>query len=95
MPIAGRWTRLGTWAMTALPKSGGVYELANVQYQVIFIGSCENLDLRLHQHLYTKDPCLSRAWHFRYEEHLSPPERARELLEEHRQEHGVLPDCQR
>lgn len=95
MAIATKWTRLGLWAMNSIPKAPGVYELANVQFQTIFMGSCENLDLRLHQHLYTKDPCLSRAWHFRYEEHPAPGERVRELLEEYQREHGKPPDCQR
>lgn len=94
MPIPGRWTRLGPWAMNSLPKGPGVYELASVQFQTIFFGSSDNLDLRLHQHLYARDPCLSRAWHFRYEEHPAPQERLRELLEEYQQEHGQLPDCQ-
>lgn len=95
MPLTGRWTRLGEWTMNNLPKEPGVYELANVTQQVIFLGGCQNLDLRLHQHLYSKDPCLSRAWHFKLEASVEPEKRLNELLDEYQKEHGKLPDCQR
>ncbi|MBI2886005.1 MAG: hypothetical protein HYY02_02225 [Chloroflexi bacterium] len=93
MAIQARWTRLGAWAMNNLPQGPGVYELANVTFQTIFFGSCEDLSLRLHQHLYTRDPCLSRAWHFRFEEHANAAARLRELVEEYQHEQGALPDC--
>lgn len=95
MPLTGRWTRLASWAINAVPKAPGVYELASVQFQTIFFGSSDNLDLRLRQHLYVRGPCLSRAWHFRYEEHAAPQERLKELLDEYQREHDRPPDCQR
>ncbi|MCX6021453.1 MAG: hypothetical protein NTZ05_06945 [Chloroflexi bacterium] len=89
------WNRLLQFAVSRVPATAGVYELSTVHRETIFFGSAENLQLRLGQMIFAaqKHACLSRAWHFRYEETADSTTRLEELKSEFRSNNGKLPPC--
>lgn len=89
------WNRLLQFAVNRVPAASGVYELSTVHHETIFFGSADNLQLRLNQMIFAalKHPCLSRSWHFRYEETADHTTRLEELKTEFRSNNGKLPPC--
>lgn len=97
MPIAARWRRL-----TALPPPRGrealpgVYELADVDKQLIYIGqSARDVPNRIRQHL-EQNPCVAeRLAYWRYRFSRVPEAEEAALLAAYRAKHGDVPLCNR
>jgi len=96
MPIAARWRKLEALP----PKRGrdampGVYELADENKQVIYIGqSAKDVPNRIRQHLQT--PRIAQRliyWRYRYSRVPQAEEAA--LLTAYTARHGALPPCNR
>ena len=72
----------------------GVYELADARKSVIYIGmSARDVPGRLRQHLSRPGAIRDQAVWWRYEASRVPQAREAQLLAEHRQRHGCLPQC--
>lgn len=97
MPIAKRWSRFKWDRLDAVPSVFGVYELADDNDYVIYIGS-GRLRHRLQYWKTSGDSCIAQARKFRYEE-LHSDERCRQreraLLKKYEKTHGTLPRCNR
>lgn len=95
MPIAKRWSRF-TWnRLDEVPNVLGVYELADDNDYIIYIGSGKLRD-RLAHWKSSNDSCKLQARKFRFEELYSDErcrQRERALLREYEREHGKLPRC--
>jgi hypothetical protein len=97
MPIAARWRpfdrlppRRGRDAMP------GVYELADENRQVIYIGqSGRDVPNRIRQHLERHGCIRSQAHYWRYAFSRIPQAEEAELLARHQDRHGTLPRCNR
>ncbi|CAN5662182.1 hypothetical protein BH23DEI1_BH23DEI1_05680 [soil metagenome] len=95
MPIAARWRSLDRLpaprGRDALP---GVYELADADRCVIYIGqSATDVPNRLRQHL-AKDGCVAqRAVFWRYRFSRIPQADEADLLAAHAVRHGRVPAC--
>ena len=97
MPISARWRRLD-----ALPPARGrdampgVYELADADKRVIYIGqSLKDVPNRIRQHL-GKQPCITLGavyWRYRYARVPQAEEAA--LLATYSARTGTLPPCNR
>lgn len=74
----------------------GVYQIADAEKRVIYIGqSATDVPNRLRQHL-ARAGCVSeRAAYWRYEYSRVPQADEAELLAAHLEEHGELPPCNR
>ena len=95
MPIAKRWSRFRWDKLDEVPNVFGVYELADDNDYIIYIGS-GRLRNRLQYWKSSNDPCITQARKFRYEELYSDErcrQRERALLNEYKREHGRLPRC--
>lgn len=97
MPISARWRRLET-----LPdKRGrdpmpGVYELADEERRVIYIGqSLSDVPGRVRQHLQKEGCVASRARFWRYAYSRTPQASEAELIAAHLRRFGDLPPCNR
>lgn len=72
----------------------GVYELADSNKRVIYIGmSARDVPGRLRQHLSRPGAIRDQAVWWRFESSRVPQAREAQLLAEHRQRHGCLPHC--
>lgn len=95
MSIAKRWSRF-TWnRLDEVPNVFGVYELADDNDYIIYIGSGKLRD-RLAHWKSSNDSCKLQARKFRFEELYSDErcrQRERALLREYEREHGKLPRC--
>ena len=95
MPIAARWRALETLphprGRDAMP---GVYELADVDKRVLYIGqSARDVPNRIRQHL-TKNACVTnRALYWRYAYSRVPQAAEADLIARYRARHGDLPPC--
>ena len=95
MAIAARWRLL-----ERLPPARGrdpmpgVYELADGQKQVIYIGmSAVDVPGRLRQHLARPGAIRDRAVYWRFEASRVPQAREAQLLAQHQEQYGALPIC--
>lgn len=74
----------------------GVYELADAQRRVIYIGqSARDVPNRLRQHLARTGCVAERACFWRYRYSRVPQADEAALIEEHRVRYGDLPPCNR
>jgi len=93
MPIAARWRRLAALPPPALP---GVYELADADKQLIYIGqSARDVPNRIRAHL-EQNPCIAGSlcyWRYRFSRVPEAEEAA--LLAAYRAKHGDVPLCNR
>lgn len=95
-----RLTGLKTWTwydftlsnINLVPTDSGVYCLG-VNNEIIYIGSSGNLNVRLRDHYYSTDPCISRATQFAIEICTNYLEKERQRLRNYLAEHERLPDC--
>lgn len=72
----------------------GVYELADADRKVIYIGmSARDVPNRLRQHLSRPGPIRDRACWWRYEHSRVPQAREAQLISQFQETHGALPDC--
>ncbi len=72
----------------------GVYELADAERNIIYIGMSEkDVPARLKQHLSRPAPLRELAVFWRYEYSRVPQAREAQLLAEYRAQYGRLPDC--
>ncbi len=97
MPIAARWRQLERLpAVRGRDAMPGVYELADVERQVIYIGqSASDVPNRLRQHL-AKRGCVrdtAAFWRYRYSRVPQAEEAA--LLAAYEARFGCLPACNR
>ena len=97
MPIAARWRRLerlpAARGRDAMP---GVYELADAERAVIYIGqSATDVPNRLRQHLARSGCVREHAVYWRYRHSLVPAADEASLLAAHAARHGGLPRCNR
>lgn len=95
MPIAARWRSLDSLpAPRGRDAMPGVYELADEDKNVIYIGmSKTDVPGRLRQHLARQGPVRERARWWRYEYSRIPAAEEARLLADFRERHGCLPDC--
>lgn len=97
MPIAARWRTLGrlppSRGRDAMP---GVYELADQERRVIYIGqSATDVPNRIRQHLERPGCVQSGAHYWRYAYSRVPQADEAALLARHAGLHGGLPRCNR
>lgn len=95
MPISARWREIARLpparGRDAMP---GVYELADADKQVIYIGqSARDVPNRLRQHLARRGCIASRACYWRYAYSRVPQAEEADLLSRHRDLTGDLPEC--
>jgi len=95
MPIPRPWTRLAPDALEKVPAEPGVYELATLVRNVVFIGRTAGKDLHSCLHDELSDPrsqMRQLSIYFRFEETQSEDQRHHELLDEYQRNHaGKLP----
>ena len=95
LPIAKRWSRFRWDKLDEVPDVFGVYELADDNDYIIYVGSGRLRD-RLRGWKSSDDQCIMQARKFRYEELYSDErcrQRERALLREYERQHGKLPRC--
>ncbi len=95
MPIPDRMYVWGDKARN-VAEQPGVYALYNDQKALIYIGKSANLKddfAELLKSDFSKDPRLRETRYYKREFTSSMEDRAKELLEEYRQTHGKLPEC--
>lgn len=95
LPITKRWSRFDEETLGYVPSVYGVYELGNRLRNVIYIGSGV-LNERLSSHFRSRNPCLQKAYYFRYERTFSEARarsRERALLREYERTYEELPLC--
>lgn len=95
MPIAARWRRLerlpAARGRDAMP---GVYELADAQRRVIYIGqSGRDVPTRIRQHLNAGGCIEERAVFWRMSQSRVPKAEEAEAIAAHRARYGDLPLC--
>ncbi len=97
MPIGARWRNI-----TALPERRGrdampgVYELADEDKNVIYIGqSLSDVPSRIRQHLVKNDCVASRVRYWRYQYSRLPQAAEADLIAAYLRRHGDLPFCNR
>jgi len=97
VPIAGRWRRLDRLpAARGRDAQPGVYELADPDRRVIYIGqSATDVPNRLRQHLAAGGCVAERATFWRMAASRVPQADEARLLAAHEARHGRLPDCNR
>lgn len=92
MPINDGWKLLSPVEVNMVPDRAGVYELADGDWKVIYIGmaGAGSLMKRVSRHINDpQNPCIrARVEYFRYEVNPNPTIRAEELLREYRRNHG-------
>jgi hypothetical protein len=96
MPISNAWSRLTPDVLAGVPRAPGVYELATLVRNTVFIGRTEGRDLRdtLKAELANRESMIRRrALYFRYEQTQDDGDRQLDLLEEYAEAHdgGVPP----
>lgn len=97
MPISARWRSLGRLpAPRGRDAMPGVYELADGDKRVIYVGqSARDVPNRIRQHL-QKTPCIrERALYWRYRYSRVPQAEEAALLGSYAEAHGELPPCNR
>lgn len=98
MPIAARWRKIerlpAPRGRDAMP---GVYELADVEKRVLYIGqSARDVPNRIRQHLAAGGCVAARAVYWRSEYSRVPMADEARLLAEYKERHdGALPLCNR
>lgn len=95
MPIAARWRSLERLpAPRHRDAQPGVYELADADRNVIYIGqSARDVPNRVRQHL-SRSGCVQElAVYWRYQFSRVPQADEAQLLTEHFARHGTLPRC--
>lgn len=97
MAIAARWRQLDGLP----PKRGrdampGVYELADEDKNVIYIGqSAKDVPNRIRQHLARANCISERAYYWRYAYSRVPQADEAKLIATYEKKHGGLPPCNR
>lgn len=86
------WYSFSSNNLSRVPQVPGVYCLG-VSDNIIYIGSSGNLQDRLTDHYYSKDPCISQATQFAIEPCSNYKERETQLLQWFRSKYGRLPRC--
>lgn len=95
MGILKRWSRFEEEKLEDILDVYGVYELGNRLRNVIYIGQGK-LQSRLWDHFESDDPCISKAYWFRYDttgSKLRAEQRERALMDEYWDEYGRYPEC--
>jgi hypothetical protein len=97
MPIFGRWRPLSSLPTRrrrdAMP---GVYELADAQKQLIYIGQSQtDVPNRIRQHLERSECIMTRALYWRYEYSRIPASDEAAHIARHVSQYGNLPLCNR
>ena len=97
MPISARWRKLSALpaprGRDALP---GVYELADEEKQLIYIGqSAKDVPNRIRQHLAKPSCTAERAVYWRYAYSRVPQADEAAHIDAYRARHGDLPLCNR
>lgn len=97
MPIVARWRPLHTLpARRGRDAMPGVYELADAEHRVIYIGqSARDVPNRIRQHLERNCCVAERIAYWRYAHSRIPRSEEAELLARHAERHGGLPECNR
>lgn len=83
-----RWLQLNPENLGTVPETEGVYQLLDEDKNVIYIAGTVNLQRDLEEQLNMNE----RACYFGYEEDPMYTKRESELLQQHLQEHGKLPE---
>jgi len=98
IPAFSTWKPLGAAEITVLPESPGVFEIATLVRNVVFIGmATESLATTLGSHLETPGMLHARAGrlYFRYAATEEAERLQNELLAQYRERHaGTLPTAQ-
>ena len=98
MEIAENTLKDWTWYsftlnnIAMIPQISGVYCLGQ-NNNIIYIGSSQNMYVRLTDHYYSDDPCIKQATQFAIESCTNYKERERQQLRKFQMEHGRLPAC--
>jgi hypothetical protein len=95
VPIAARWRSLGRLpAARGRDAMPGVYELADTDKRVIYIGqSATDVPNRLRQHLARGDCAAQRAVYWRWRHSRVPQAEEADLLAAYAVRHGRVPEC--
>lgn len=95
MPIIGAKQSFDDTQIAGVPHKPGVYALYVGDTLIYYGSSITSVRARLESHKNGHDgPCTQRASDFAWEQPLVDPEqREADLLEEYRQVHGGLPEC--
>lgn len=95
MPLPVRWSRFTYDNLDRVDYVYGVYELADRNENIIYIGQGVLRD-RLLFHKKGGDPCIKRARYYRFEKtgsKLRAEQRERAEMNYYKRRHGELPVC--
>ncbi len=95
MPLFARWRSLGSLdAIRGRDARPGVYELADEQRRIIYIGqSVKDVPNRIRQHL-RRNPCIAaHAVYWRFEASRVPEAAEAQTIDDYLKCHGSLPPC--
>ncbi|MEO0225345.1 MAG: GIY-YIG nuclease family protein [candidate division WOR-3 bacterium] len=93
MTIEGPWRRLIPEQIKNVPDYPGVYELADILQEMIYIGSASSLVQAIEQVYERRDPDLKTAAFFRFQLTQDYEKEHKRLLEEFRVQFNRLPVC--
>ena len=96
MPIDGGLYSWNEITVNGIAQRAGVYAFYNINRELIYIGSSNNLRERFQGYWannFQDDPCKRDTTCYRREVTENYEQRERELLEEYQRQHNQLPRC--
>jgi len=93
MPIEGPWRRLIPEQIKNVPDYSGVFELADILQETIYVGRASSLVQAIMQVFDRRDHDLVLAAFFRFELTLDYEKATERLLEDYQQRLNRLPVC--